>query len=583
MDFFSLVAVFGGLAIFLYGMTLMSDALFRLSGSRLERIIESLTGNFVKAILFGVGITALIQSSSAATVMIVGFVNAGYMKLSNAIAIIMGSNIGTTATAWILSLLGLESNNVFVNLLKPSTFAPILALLGMVVILSTNNRKKKAVAETIFGFAILMMGMNIMSDTLKPLAEIPEFVRLMTIFENPLLSLLMGVTVTAIIQSSSASVGILQALTLSGTLTMGTTLPIILGQNIGTCVTSLISSIGTSNNAKRAAYAHLLFNVIGAILFLIAYYIIQAISPLAILKETASPLSVAIIHSLFNLSVTIILLPFIRQLERLTYFILPKSQEELKTSKFAILEDKFLNTPSFALDQCFELISDMADMDIEALELANKLHFEYNPEYSSKIQHFEKENDEYEDNLKKYCTKINAVDKSKKTAVRLSAYIQCINDFERISDHIHLIQLTYEKMVAEKDGFSEKASQELSIIGDASLEILRNAVNAFKTNDQTAAFSVEPLDTVINELQKKAIKKHTKRVKKLACTPQIGFYYADILNSYVRISAYCTNIAIAFVQDNNENVSEHAYQDYMKNFDENYKKQVEEYSSKYSI
>jgi len=583
MSLFDLVGVFGGLAIFLYGMNLMSDALFRISGSKLERVIESLTGSYAKAILFGAGVTAVIQSSSAATVMIVGFVNAGYMKLSNAIAIIMGSNIGTTATAWILSLLGIKSDNILINLLKPSTFSPILAFLGIIVILSTKDRKKKAVAETIFGFAILMMGMDIMSSTLKPLADTPAFINLMTLFQNPLLSLLIGTLITAILQSSSASVGILQALTLSGALSIQATISIILGQNIGTCVTSLISSVGTSNNAKRAAIAHLLFNVIGTVLFLIVFFVAQAALSLAFLQDAASPLSIAIVHSCFNLSITIILLPFIKQLEALTYFFIPKSQEEMKLSKFSILEDKFLATPSFALDQCFELISDMAEMDVEALELANKLKDDYNKEYIEKIEYFEKENDEYEDNLKKYCTKINAVDKSRKTAKRLSAYIQCVNDFERISDHIHLIQLTFEKLANEKEAFSEKALRELGIVGEATMEVLRHAVNAFKTNDQESAFSVEPLDAVINELQKRAIKKHTKRMKKLACTPQLGFFYGDILNSYVRISAYCTNIAVAFIQDNNEGVSEHAYQEYMKNFDENYKKRMEEYSIKYSF
>lgn len=583
MDLFDLVNLLGGLAIFLYGMHIMSEGLFKISGSNLERIIGSITSNTLKSVLFGAGITALIQSSSAATVMVVGFVNANYMSLSSAISIIMGSNIGTTITAWVLSLLGVESSSVWLKLIKPSTFAPILAFIGIVILFSSKNKKKKAGAESLFGFGILMIGMEMMSATVKPLANSPQFVQLITIFQNPILSILVGAIVTAIIQSSSASVGILQALSLTGAFSIQATIPIVLGQNIGTCITSMISSVGTSNNARRSAVAHLFFNIIGTVIFSAIFYTVLAFVKLPILSKTATPFTIAVSHTAFNIFATIILLPFIKQLEQLTYIIIPKAESEKQVNKFAKLESKFLQTPSFALDQCYDLISEMADKDLISLDLVNKLKNNYNEQSVALIEKYENENDEYEDNLKKYCTKINLTDMSTKNALRLSAYVQCINDLERISDHILMIQQSYQKLLEEKYDFSDKAVEELDIIGNATYEILEIASNVFKTGNQTLAYNVEPLDAVINDLQKRAIKKHTKRMKKLACTPQVGFYYADILNSYVRISAYCSNIAIAFIQDNNESVSEHVFQEYAKQFDDNYKIMFAQYSEKYVI
>ncbi len=583
MDFFDFLTMFGGLAVFLYGMSLMSIGLIRISGSKLESIIEKLTKSTAKAILFGAGVTAIIQSSSATTVMVVGFVNAGFMSLKQAIGVIMGANIGTTITSWILSLAGIESTSFLIRLLTPTAFSPIIALVGIVIYIVYTSVKKRSFAEVLIGFALLMMGMQTMSDTMKPLANDPNFINLMLMFENPVLSILAGLLITAIIQSSSASVGILQAISLTGALSINATIPIILGQNIGTCITAILSTIGTNKNAKRTAICLLLFNIIGTLLFVVIYYFIVPFFNLTIFQEKASPLTIAIVHSVFNIVTTLFLIPFIKQLANLSYKIIPLSEEENKKDIFSVLDDRFLTTPAFALEQCYGLIVDMSNLDTKSLDLVNALNENYVEADAEIIKENEKLLDEYEDNLKKYVTKIGQEELSTAQTQVLSAYIQCINDFERISDHILTIQQKFEFLNETGEFFSDKAKRELSVIGKATKEVLDKTVEVFKTNNQELAFTIEPLNIVLHDLQRQAIKRHIKRMKKMSCTPQLGILFSEIITSYVRVADYCSNIAISFIHDNYGVVSEHAFQEYIKDHDENFKVLKDEYVAKYSI
>ena len=437
MDIFGILSLIGGLALFLYGMNVMGAGLEKVSGGRLERILEKLTSNPLKAVLLGAGVTAVIQSSSATTVMVVGFVNSGIMKLSQAIGIIMGANVGTTITSWLLSLGGIEGDSLFIRLLKPSSFSPVLALIGIILLMSGKNDKRKNVGEILLGFAVLMYGMEAMSGAVKPLADVPEFTNILMMFQNPILGVLVGALLTAVIQSSSASVGILQALSVTGAFTYGSVLPIIMGQNIGTCVTAMISSVGANKNAKRAAFVHLYFNIFGTILFLLCYYILNAVFRFPFTDETVGYAGIAVIHSIFNIFTTLALLPAVGLLERFAYLTIPESGDEKEGSRddFPLLDERFLATPSFAIEQCHTVVKQMAGLSKDSFLGAMELVSHYSGKLAKKVIEQENTVDRYEDKLRAYLTRLSGQSLGYADSQNVSTLMHCITDFERISDH----------------------------------------------------------------------------------------------------------------------------------------------------
>ena len=451
MDLFSILTMIGGLALFLYGMNVMGDGLSKISGGRLEKLLEKLTSNPLKAVILGAGVTAVIQSSSATTVMVVGFVNSGVMKLTQAVGIIMGANIGTTVTSWILSLSGIESNNFFISLLKPTSFSPVLAIIGIAFLMFSKKEKKKDIGTILIGFAVLMFGMETMSGAVKPLANVPEFTGILTMFSNPLLGLLAGTILTAVIQSSSASVGILQALCITGSVSFGTAIPIIMGQNIGTCVTALLSAIGANKNAKRAALIHLYFNLIGTIGFMVIFYALNYFIRFSFLSDSASAAGIAVVHSIFNIVATLFLLPFSKGLEKLACITIRDDEAETALMSqaekdFKLLDSRFLETPGFATEQCKVVAANMAELTKEALYLSMDLITEFDKKKAKRVEELESEIDQYEDQLGTYMVKLSQKYLSEKDSHTLSIILHCLSDFERISDHAVNIMYSAKEM-----------------------------------------------------------------------------------------------------------------------------------------
>ncbi len=569
MDIFSILTMVGGLALFLYGMHVMGEGLSKASSGRMERILETLTSTPLKAVLLGAGVTAVIQSSSATTVMVVGFVNSGIMKLSQAIGIIMGANVGTTVTSWLLSLVGVESSNLFMQFLKPTSFSPILAMIGVAMLMFSKNEKKKDVGTILVGFAVLMFGMDTMSGAVKPLADVPEFRELLLMFSNPILGLLAGAVLTAIIQSSSASVGILQALCVTGSVTFSSALPIIMGQNIGTCVTALISSIGANKNAKRAAFVHLYFNVIGTTIFMIVVYLLNAVIGLPFWTKATSPADIAIVHSIFNLTATFVLLPFSKVLEKLAYATIPEDKEEQPAESSAVskLDVRFLDTPALATSQCREVTNEMADAARKALFMALDMIDEYDAEKALEIEKLENDVDEYEDELGTYMVRLSSKGLSEKDSQTLSLLLHNIGDFERISDHALNIMQACREMNKKQLEFSSKAEDELAIFSRAVRDIMNNAVEAFKNNDGEKAVHIEPLEEVIDSLNAEVKKRHIKRLRKGKCTIELGFILSDITTSFERISDHCSNIAVSILQIKDDSFETHEYLNTLKDKD----------------
>ena len=565
MDIFGFLSLVGGLSLFLYGMHVMGGGLEKLSGGRLERILEKLTSNPLKAVLLGAGVTAVIQSSSATTVMLVGFVNSGIMKLSQAVGIIMGANIGTTITSWILSLTGIESGNFFVRMLKPSSFAPILALVGIVFLLGAKSGRRKDLAEILLGFAVLMFGMEAMSGAVKPLADVPEFTGILTAFRNPVLGVLAGALLTAVIQSSSASVGILQALSVTGAFTYSSVIPIILGQNIGTCVTAMVSAVGANQGARRTAFVHLYFNLIGAVLFLAVYAVIRASFPFGIMDEAVGAAGIAAIHSIFNIFATLVLLPFTKWLERLAYLTIPLSQEEREASAdedvFQILDLRFLATPGFAIEQCRSLAQQMAGISKGAMEAAMGLFAQYSGEQAHFVETQEELLDKYEDKLAAYLTQLNSQNLTAEEGQGISTLMHSINDFERIGDHALNLMEIAAKMDRKGMVFSGKAKQELEVYSAAIQDILERSARAFSENDPGLALSVEPLEEVIDGLNKEVKKRHIKRLRKGKCTIDLGLVLADIAMNYERVADHCSNLAVYIIQMEDQTIEAHGYLD----------------------
>lgn len=567
MTIFDALAMLGGLALFLYGMHIMGDGLSKASGGRLETFLEKLTNNRLKAVLVGAGVTALIQSSSATTVMVVGFVNSGIMKLSQAVGIIMGANIGTTATSWLLSLSSVDGSSLLVQFLKPENFSPILAAIGVIFIMFSKNETKKDVALILVGFAILMTGMGNMSAAVEPLKDVPQFTNLLTMFSNPILGMIAGAVLTAIIQSSSASVGILQALCVTGKIGFSTAIPIIMGQNIGTCVTAILSSVGGSKNARRTALVHLYFNLIGTIVFMVGFYALNAVLHFSFMDGAIDAAGIATIHTTFNVFATVLLLPFGNVLEKLAYMTVPEDKQvETKDGiedNLRMLDVRFLDKPGLAISMAKSVMVKMAEAAHESVDLAVDLVNAYNEEAAAKVVKLEDDVDRYEDALASYLLKISSKDLSEKEGHDVTVMLHCVNDFERIADHAINIKESAQEKNEKSMQFSEKAEKELGVFSSAIEEILNITLDTFKTEDAQMARHVEPLEEVIDDLSVEMKARHISRLQKGKCTVELGFVLQDLTTSYERIADHCSNIAIYMMQENTD-IDTHELLDHIK-------------------
>ena len=547
MDFFGILKMIGGLALFLYGMDLMGAGLEKASGGKLEKILEKLTSNPLKAVLLGAGVTAVIQSSSATTVIVVGFVNSGIMKLEQAVGLIMGANIGTTVTSWLLSLAGIESGNFFINLLKPSSFSPVLAIIGVIFLQFLKSDKKKNIGMIMVGFAILMTGMDTMSAAVKPLANVPEFTNILLMFSNPILGLLAGAILTAIIQSSSASVGILQALCMTGAVTFGTAFPIIMGQNIGTCITAIISGIGASKNARRTALVHLYFNLIGTTIFMIGFYTLNAFIDFAFLDTAATAAGIAVIHSVFNITATIILLPFSKVLVKLACMTIRDDKvEELPDNAGRVvktLEPRFLEMPAYATEVCMEATERMAYLSVKSVMKAMELLKKYDETEAQKVIDLENEVDSYENELGAYMVQLSRKDLAVQESQTLSMMLHSLGDFERLSDHAVTIRNAAEEMNTKGMKFSEHAQQELDEYVMQVQKIMDATLSCFKNSDLVTAGSIFPMEEVAEKQSADARNNHIRRLREGKCTIELGFVQSDLLTSMESIVDHCSNVA----------------------------------------
>ena len=566
MDIFGILTMVGGLALFLYGMNTMGDGLVMLSGGKLEQVLERLTKKRIMALLLGALVTAVIQSSSATTVMVVGFVNSGIMKLTQAVGIIMGANIGTTITSWILSLTGISSGNVFIKLLKPSSFSPVLAAIGIICMMTgKDGSRKKTIGSILLGFAVLMFGMETMSGAVSPLKDNSTFTGMLTAFSNPVLGMAAGAVLTAIIQSSSASVGILQALCMSGAVTYGTALPIIMGQNIGTCVTALISSVGASKNAKRAAFIHLYFNLIGTVCFMSVFYLINRFLDFPFLSDTASAAGIAAIHSLFNIGCAIVLFPFADRLVDLATFTVQNAKtsepEQILPEELAALDERFLDNSSYAIQLCKNAVIKMAEYSKTAVLLAMEVQAEYAGEKVAEVIRLEQLVDQFEDVIGTYLVKLAGKDLSREDSHLLSVLLHCISDIERISDHAINITEAVDKMQKQGLEFTSQGKQELDSLGIAIRDIMTMTQNAFSTGNTTTAADVEPLEEVIDDLVMEMKQRHIVRLRSGNCSMEAGLLLEDILTNYERVSDHCSNIAAALIEIQADELDMHRYID----------------------
>ena len=566
MDIFGILTMVGGLALFLYGMNTMGDGLVMLSGGKLEQVLEKLTKKRIMALLLGASVTAVIQSSSATTVMVVGFVNSGIMKLTQAVGIIMGANIGTTITSWILSLTGISSGNVFIKLLKPSSFSPVLAAIGIICMMTgKDGSRKKTIGSILLGFAVLMFGMETMSGAVSPLKDNSTFTGMLTAFSNPVLGMAAGAVLTAIIQSSSASVGILQALCMSGAVTYGTALPIIMGQNIGTCVTALISSVGASKNAKRAAFIHLYFNLIGTVCFMSVFYLINRFLDFPFLSDTAGAAGIAAIHSLFNIGCAIVLFPFADRLVDLATFTVQNAKtsepEQILPEELAALDEHFLDNSSYAIQLCKNAVIKMAEYSKTAILLAMEVQAEYAGEKVAEVIRLEQLVDQFEDVIGTYLVKLAGKDLSREDSHLLSVLLHCISDIERISDHAINITEAVDKMQKQGLEFTSQGKQELDSLGIAIRDIMTMTLNALSTGNTTAAADVEPLEEVIDNLVMEMKQRHITRLRSGNCSMEAGLLLEDILTNYERVSDHCSNIAAALIEIQADELDMHRYID----------------------
>ena len=556
MDIFSVFTLCGGLAFFLYGMTTMSKSLEKMAGGKLERLLKRMTSNPFKSLLLGAGITIAIQSSSAMTVMLVGLVNSGVMELGQTIGVIMGSNIGTTLTAWILSLTGIESESVFVNLLKPENFSPVIALAGIILIMGSKKQKRRDIGRIMVGFSILMYGMELMKESVSPLADMPEFASLLTAFNNPLLGVLVGAVFTGVIQSSAASVGILQALALTGSITYGMAIPIIMGQNIGTCVTALLSAIGVNRNAKRVAVIHISFNVIGTAVCLVLFYGGNAIFHFSFMTQAVGAVGIAFCHTVFNVLTTLLLLPFSRQLEKLARRMI---RTEDKAEQFAFLDPLLLRTPSVAISECTAMTNRMGELAHRNILLAIRQFSDYSEERETEILQNEDKLDIYEDRLGNYLVQISQHGVSMDDIHTVSRLLHAIGDFERVGDHALNLQESSQELHEKELSFSDDARAELDVLISALEEIMEEAFGSFASGDLTRARSVEPLEETIDQLIEEIRMRHIHRLQTGECTIQLGFILSDLLTNLERVSDHCSNIAISVIEEYDSDMDPHAY------------------------
>lgn len=581
MDIFSVFQMAGGLALFLYGMHVMGDGLEKQAGGKLKTILEKLTANPVKGFLLGAAVTAVIQSSSATTVMVVGFVNAGIMKLSQAIGIIMGANVGTTITSWILSLTGLQGDSFWIQLLKPTSFSPIIAFFGIILIMFSKKEGKKDLGSTLVGFAVLMFGMEQMSSAVEPLADVPEFTSILLLFSNPLLGVLCGAILTAVIQSSSASVGILQALSATGSVTYSSAIPIILGQNIGTCVTALISSIGANKNARRAAVVHLYFNLIGTGLFLAVFYLLNGFLHFSFYDQSINRLGIAVVHTCFNLLSTLTLLPFTKLLEKLAYLTI---RDTANDENFQILDERFLASPAVAIHQCQKMAVSMARLAQSSLYQAIGLIGAYDEKIAHSIEEGEDQIDMYEDKLGTYLVRLSSKNLTMEESREISKLLHVIGDFERIGDHAVNILKSAKEMQVKKYVFSGQAQQEISIISSAIEEIVDLATNAFVKNDLYLASKVEPLEQVVDSLKDELRNRHVQRLQNGECTISNGFIFSDLITNYERVADHCSNIGVCILRIAEDSFDTHEYLNHVKDgHDDTFENRYNRYKEKYRL
>ena len=578
-------SLLGGLALFLYGMDLMGKSLERQAGSRLQKILSRLTENPFKGFLLGLAVTAVIQSSSATTVMVVGFVNSGIMQLHQAIGIIMGSNVGTTVTSWLLSLTGIEGDSLLIQLLKPSTFSPLLAFIGILLFMF-GGEKKKGAGGILIGFAILMTGMTAMSDAVAPLENEPWFTELFVRFSNPILGVLVGALVTAVIQSSSASVGILQALSSTGVITYGSAIPIIMGQNIGTCATALISSVGTNKNARRAAMVHLYFNIIGVTVFLVVFYGLNAFVRFSFVDEVIAPWGIAVVHSVFNLCTTALLLPFTGVLEKLACLTIPDDKGEKET--FTLLDERLLNTPSVAVEQARAVTSNMAELARSGVLQAMSLTHRWDADLAKKVKEQEKQVDRSEDALGSYLVKLSSRALSHEDSQQVNTLLHTISDFERISDYSVNLLASAQEIHDKEVAFSPDAQEELGVLEDVVQDLLNRTTEAFRQGDLHLASKVEPMESVLSELVRAIKARHVARLQAGSCSITYGFVLEDLLTSYSRIAAHCSNVAVAQIEVAQDSFDTHAYlADLRKNSaaeeSQAFQRRVDRYRARYAF
>ena len=555
MTVFNVFSLLGGLALFLFGMDIMGKALEKQAGGQLQKILSKLTDNPLKGFFLGLCVTAVIQSSSATTVMVVGFVNSGIMELHQAIGVIMGSNVGTTVTSWILSLSGLQGDSFLINMLKPTSFSPVLAFIGILLYMG-KSEKRKGVGTILIGFAVLMTGMTTMSNAVLPLQNEAWFTNLFIRFSNPLLGVLVGAVVTGVIQSSSASVGILQALSATGVITYGSAIPIIMGQNIGTCVTALISSVGANKNARRAAMVHLYFNIIGVTLFLAVFYGANLLLDFAFVNETVTAWGIAVVHSIFNLTATAVLLPFANGLEKLAILTIPDDAEK---ESFALLDERLLNTPAVAVERARAATADMAELARVGVVQAMSLTHKWDDSLAQKVREEEEKVDKYEDALGTYLVKLSSREMSHADSQSVNTLLHTISDFERISDHSVNVLSSAEEIHAKSIEFSKDAQEELQVLEGAVQDVLSRTTDAFRKGDLHMAGKVEPLETVVDELVRAIKARHVARLQTGSCSIEYGFVLEDLLTNYERVCDHCSNVAVAQIEVAQDSFDTHAY------------------------
>ncbi len=583
MDVFDILSLIGGLCLFLFGMNTMGSALEKAAGNGLKSLLGKLTTGKLAGFLTGLGVTAVIQSSSATTVMVVGFVNSRIMTLRQAINVIMGANVGTTVTAWLLSLSGIEGDSLFVNLLKPTSFSPVLALIGIVLYMASKDNKKKDIGTILLGFATLMFGMEAMSSAVAGLKEVEAFRNMLVMFSNPLLGVLVGAVMTAIIQSSSASVGILQALSSTGQITVGTSVPIIMGQNIGTCVTAMLSSVGTSRNARRASVVHLSFNILGTAIMLALFCAVKAVFKLPLFEESASEFTIAVAHSAFNVACTLVLFPAAGLLEKLSVKLIPEPKGEGGKEEKIEIDERLMHTPALAIQRCHDLTVKMATISEEALHKSMFSLESYSKELADRVRTLEGKADHYEDILGSYLVKLNTYPMNDADSHESAKLLHMIGDFERISDHAVNLLESAEEIKEKNIAFTDAAQRELKVLMEATDEIMFYTMKAFLNNDLDAAALVEPLEQVVDDLKEQLRTRHIKRLQKGDCSIEVGFVWADLLNNFERVSDHCSNIAGCMIEMAHDTMDMHEYLKRIKHGNPDFQKQYSQFSQKYAL